>query len=453
MLKSDRFLYAFVGSIALILGIAAIFVIGLERSEFADSGDYLVAARMLLADGSYPQIGSLPFFRPPLYPLFIAAVWAVVPGSIAAIKFAQVLLHAVTAILVFRSGELIFERKSFALIGALLFAVHPFFLVNAAAIQTETLHTFLITLAVVLFLKGLKRGRMLLAESAATGVSLGLATLCKPSALGVGLVLIAMVAALTFRQSGSLKTAVLSVATMFAAVLPWSFYNLQTRSEFILVNDAGGFNLWLGNNPATLRLYEGSFENPREAQIYTDYLGKGLASEQIAEFEETGGYAGLTAKERERRWSAKAIETMQDRPGTTLRLFFWKFFAMWKPFVSTNSYSMTAAIGSGVVQVPLMILGLVGFYFIGREKRTRKFALFFIVLAAAVTAIHVLIVSSMRLRMPYIDPLILVFAGIVIGKIVMIVPIGRKALGLIDGDSEKKRHSFRHWEKRDDKYE
>ncbi len=78
MLKSERFLYIFVGSIALILGIAAIFALGVSRSEFVDSGDYLDAARMLLTDGSYPEASSLPFFRPPLYPLFIAAVWAVV---------------------------------------------------------------------------------------------------------------------------------------------------------------------------------------------------------------------------------------------------------------------------------------------------------------------------------------------------------------------------------------
>jgi 4-amino-4-deoxy-L-arabinose transferase and related glycosyltransferases of PMT family len=377
MVKSDKFLYAVVGSIALIVGIAAIFAIGASRSEFADSGDYLEAARMLLTSGSYPTVGSLPFFRPPLYPLFIAAVWSVFPGSIVAVKIAQVLLHAVTAALVFRSGELIFERKSFGLIGALLFVVHPFFLYNAAAIQTETLHTFLIAAALVLFIKGLKRGRMELGESATAGLAIGLAALCKPSALGVGLVLIILLAVLTFRQIGSLKAAVLSTVMIFAAILPWSFYNLQTRGEFVLVNDAGGFNLWLGNNPATLRLYEGSFENSREAQIYTDYLGKGLANEQIAEFEAAGGYAELTAKQRESRWSAKAIETMKSQPEMTMRLFFWKFFAMWKPFLSSNAYSTTAAIGSGIVQVPIFFLGFVGLYLAGRERRTRNFVVFF----------------------------------------------------------------------------
>jgi hypothetical protein len=217
--------------------------------------------------------------------------------------------------------------------------------------------------------------------------------------------------------------------------LPWSFYNRQTRGEFILVNDAGGFNLWLGNNPATLRLYDGSFENARETQIYTDHLGKGLANERIAEFEANGGYAALTAKERERRWSAKAIETMRDQPGTTLKLFVWKFFAMWKPFLSSNAYSTSAAMGSGIVQVPLFILGLIGLYFIGREKRTRKFALFFIVLAVVVTAIHVLIISSMRLRMPYIDPLMMVFAGIAIGRFLMMAPAGERLVSCIDGES------------------
>jgi hypothetical protein len=102
---------------------------------------------------------------------------------------------------------------------------------------------------------------------------------------------------------------------------------------------------------------------------------------------------------------------MKAFPGTTARLFAWKFYAFWKPYLSSDVYSLRMMIASALIQVPLFALGLVGLWIILRDRRTKNFAIFFIVLAMTTTAIHVLIVSSMRLRMPYIDPLITVFAA------------------------------------------
>ncbi|WP_233354885.1 hypothetical protein, partial [Vibrio cholerae] len=71
---------------ALFAAAAAIIVIGPQRTDFSDSGDYINAAQCLLRDGFYPEQGTLPFFRAPLYPVMLAAVWWILPGSVIAVK-------------------------------------------------------------------------------------------------------------------------------------------------------------------------------------------------------------------------------------------------------------------------------------------------------------------------------------------------------------------------------
>src|SRR5262245_58359329 len=138
----QRFLQFFPVALALGLGVVAMFATGVGSSEYVDSLDYLNAARTIVETGTYPAVGSLPFFRAPLYPGFIALFWGIFPYSIAAIKIGQIILNAGACLVVFKTAYLISKNRWAAFIGAMIFALNPFFLYNAIAIQTEALQTF-----------------------------------------------------------------------------------------------------------------------------------------------------------------------------------------------------------------------------------------------------------------------------------------------------------------------
>jgi hypothetical protein len=72
---------------------------------------------------------------------------------------------------------------------------------------------------------------------------------------------------------------------MFLIILPWSFYNLATKGEFILINDASGWVLWAGNVPESLPIYVGDFPTAQAAIDYQNYVGRTLSNQQISEFE------------------------------------------------------------------------------------------------------------------------------------------------------------------------
>lgn len=415
MISKSRIIQIGLAALAFVLCIAAIYATGRDYADFADSIDYVTAARMLVENGSYPAVGGLNFFRAPLFPLFMAGVWSITGESVFAVKIVQAVLHAVTTLMIFRTAKLLTGQTLVASLAGLLFAVNPFFIYQAAAIQTEALHTFFVTLALLLFVKMvISDERFDLKTAAAAGVAFGLAALCKNSALGVCIVLAVAMFALYFRRKNSLAAAALMIVGMFAAILPWTFYNLKTRGEFILINDASGFVAWIGNHPANLRIYEGEFASREETQQYQDHLGKTLAAEQIAEWERTVGYSGLSFKQRESLWREKAIENAKAEPGITARLIGWKLLAYWRPWLSADIYSTKGTVLSAVLLVPLFVFGFAGMIIASRRPRTKKVVILYVILLLFVTAVHAALVSTMRLRLPYADPFLTIFAAIAI---------------------------------------
>ena len=419
MISTSRIIQACIALLALVLCVGMIYATGRDNGDFADSIDYITAARMLLENGSYPAAGGLNFFRAPLFPLFMAGVWSITGESFFAVKIVQAVLHALTALMIFRSAKLLTGETLIASIAGFLFAVNPFFIYQAAAIQTEALHTFLVVLAMLLFIRMVVSDEGFdLKTAAACGIAFGLAALCKNSALGVCIVLAVSMFVLFFRRKNSLAAAALMIVGMFAAILPWTFYNLKTRGEFILINDASGFVAWIGNHPANLRIYEGTFSSREETQQYQDHLGKTLAAEQIAEWERTTGYSNLSFKQRESLWRQKAIENAEANPGVTARLIGWKLIGFWRPWLSADIYSAKGMMVSAALLIPLFALGFAGMVIAGfRWPRTRKFLILYVILLLFVTVVHAVLVATMRLRLPYVDPFLTIFGAIAIGTI------------------------------------
>jgi 4-amino-4-deoxy-L-arabinose transferase-like glycosyltransferase len=429
MSSKKRIIQVGLAVLAFVLCIGMIYVTGRNNPDFADSIDYITAARMLVADGSYPAVGGLHFFRAPLYPLFIAGIWSVTGESVFVVKIVQAVLHALTALMIFRTARLLTTSTLVATIAGLLIAVNPFFVYQAAAIQTEALQTFVMTLALMLLVSMVvSEGGFDLKTAALAGVAFGLGALCKNSPLGICIVLAVAMAALCYRRKNSIVAPVLMVLVMFVTILPWTFYNLRTRGEFILINDSSGFVAWIGNHPANIRIYEGKFASREETQQYQDYMAKTLADEQVAEWEKTKGYSGLSFKEREGLWREQAIENAKEQPGITARLIGWKFLAFWRPWLSGDIYSTKGTLASAAILVPLFVLGFAGMWISRKRTRMRDVVVLFVILMLFVTAVHTALVSTMRLRLPSVDPFLTLFAAVAIVAI-----LTRFWKGRIDG--------------------
>jgi 4-amino-4-deoxy-L-arabinose transferase-like glycosyltransferase len=407
--------------IAIGCAMGMIWIFGFKKVVFGDANDYMTAAKSFLNGLPYPRRSEFhPMFRPPLYPIFIAAVWKIFPDSIVAVKVAQALLHGATCFLVYRIAYELLRNHVPAFLGALVCAVNPLLAAHTVDFFTEPLHTFLLALAMLFIVKLLKYDEGLYLNAALAGVAFGLATLCRPSALGVALSLLPVIVLLkvkALQRSRALAVSVVLLAGTFAAILPWTIYNYRTTGEFILVNDGFSYNLWLGSLPETIRLYEGEFKDAEDNQQFADYIWGEVQRAKLIELERTDNYSSLKINEREKVWRREAMKNLKQDYSTTARIMFGKVRTFWTPFLNRHAYGWKVVAIVALFVISVYLLSIYGAYILSREKTGRDFVILLAVSFVVATLIHVLIMGFVRYRAPYVDPYVSMLAGVALWRI------------------------------------
>lgn len=221
-----------------------------------DEAEYLAQALTLLQERRYVE---LRLMRPPLYPLFLAAVILVVDSLVQNLRLVQAVISALTVPLIALLARTLAQRSAphmpsaFArwagLLAGLLAALNYTLAANATELLTETL-----------FLAGLSLGLWLVlmpepSRWRALGVGVGVGALCLVRAvalpllpLTIGWWLINALAAGHWRR-GAVQ-AVLVLLGWALVVGPWTVRNTLTYGGVILIDTTGAENLWLDNDPA-----------------------------------------------------------------------------------------------------------------------------------------------------------------------------------------------------------
>lgn len=412
--------------VAIAFSLFAIWFFGFEKVEFGDAEDYINAANSFLNGTPYPLRSVFhPMFRPPLYPMFIAAVWTIFPESVIAVKAAQALLHGATALLAYKTVYTVLRREKPAFLGALVVAVNPLLAGHTVDFYTEPLHTFLCALAMFLLVKFLRDDKSLYLRAIGVGVVFGLATLCRPAVLGVAIcvVIVAALMKTMSKDARRLKYSVASAAmffSIFLAIAPWTYHNYRAAGEFILVNDGFGYNLWLGNLPETIRLYEGEgFASKEENKAFADYLWGEVQAKKLAELEGGDNFSSLTINQKEKIWRREAAENMRQDYALTARLMLGKFRAFWTPFLNKFTYGDKVVNLVALFVLATYVFGAYGMYifFAAGESAGKKYVILLAVTFLVTTAIHVLIFGFVRYRVPNVDPYLSMLAGVAVWRI------------------------------------
>jgi 4-amino-4-deoxy-L-arabinose transferase-like glycosyltransferase len=146
-------------------------------------------------------------------------------------------------------------RRRWSVAAGMIYALHPAAVLYASSILSESLFTFLFTLAVAGLIFGIRRDRV--SWAAAAGVVMGLAALCRPVATPFFIV----VAAVIWLSRKSVRrpfrmAAAFSVA-MILAMAPWFVRSSVAAGHFVLVS-AGPVNFALATAPERWNLNDQS---------------------------------------------------------------------------------------------------------------------------------------------------------------------------------------------------
>lgn len=177
-----------------------------------------------------PVKGQPDDLRTPLYPLFIAAVYALLGRMPWAVCAVQILLDTLTCALLFLVlRKALGERP--AAIAALFYALDPFIILYSCALLTEILFLFFVVAAFGVYVALIRDGRHSFRPLgyALLGLVLGGATLIRPISQYLPAVLVLFV---LYAERHRWKTALLSVVALVAAfalaLSPWLVRNEKT---------------------------------------------------------------------------------------------------------------------------------------------------------------------------------------------------------------------------------
>jgi 4-amino-4-deoxy-L-arabinose transferase-like glycosyltransferase len=293
----------------------------------------------------------------------------------------------------------IFRRRAVALATGVGAALHPAFLWNSADVQSEPLFTTLLLAAGFLLLVATDRPSSTLALLA--GSVLALAALTRASALALAPLLAAPLFDRRYPFRARTHLAGAALLGFVLALAPWTLRNALVFGDLVPVNDAGGNAFYQGNSDWAVRFFQ--VRSRDEYLRWVDAMHRDMARQT-----EALRAAGRTSpSERSRFFVSRAIAERSADPVGWLRLMARKSWEWLRPYPTPWFWARSVVAAVGVFYVVLFALAAIGLIRAPRPG-VRAFALG---LLAVSMAAHVLLLVVWRYRVPYWDPVLLLYGA------------------------------------------
>jgi len=408
----------------------------LQADTGLDAATYVQLASRVVAGDLF--LGKEPFFVSPLYVYFLAPIFALTGGSLAAARFVQILLGAAAAGLLYGAARRFVGERA-ALLGAALYVLTGVVSFHEVLILQAALDPFLTALALYLLADALTLRRFSSKVNEAgtpgrgsprwlpAGAAFGLLALNRPNTLicAVTIALCLLVAPRLRRSRPSLpleddffrtwRPALTFVAGVVLAILPATLRNLAVSGEPVLISSHGGLNLYIGNSPTadgTYSLVPG---------ITPSIEGQARDAKKVAEAAEG---RPLSTREVSAYFTRLAVSWARQNPGAAARLFLKKLGLLANRIEVPLNLSYAWYAGGPLSPLTFLVvgpwllvpLGLVGLGWRLFEKPRGAFAVWAAFAPAYAVSVALFFVSS-RYRLPLLLPLA-VGAGFAVDAIV-----------------------------------
>lgn len=403
---AGRALVAILIAAALLRVVFSGFVVGFDTSPKADEADYHAIATSFVSGHGFSDPGGHPTARrPPLYPAFLAALYAVFGPDPLAGRLAQVLLGIAVVALTAAVARRLFDRRV-ALAAAALAALNPFLAFISGYLLTENLYMVLLLAALWLApgpraVMQAPRRRALAAAALLAG-----ATLTRPAGLPVFEWVIAAVLLLgSLSWRARLGRALVMAAAFAVVVAPWHARNAVVMGGWVLTTH-GGITFYQGNNHKVVDI--------------PSWRGGVAPLEALPRYDELAGMDEVSRDRMAWRFGQEFLRYQwREIPG----LVKWKLIRFWRlrsdmglsgirsgwwwskdSTLGRVAANVDVGFAYAAVAIPLFVAGL----WITR-RRWRDLALLYGIVAVH-TAVAVVFFGSLRGRLP-VEPVICIFAG------------------------------------------
>ena len=313
-------------------------------------------------------------YHMPLYQILIALTG---PGR--GSLMLDILVSTATIWLTFELSLALFDDARTALVTALAMAVYPYFIFYAVVGLTETLFMALLLAAYVCWYRG---------WFAAAAICAVLSILTRPTFDLLAPILVIYFALFIHRLSYA-ETAkqILGYAAIYVLLMsPWWIHNYHAYGTFVRLHFGANLTLYGSNNA----------HNPSG--------GVSDVNQEFSEFEKISDPIA-----RDLAYRDAAVRYITEDPVRFVKLAGLKFTRFWRLWPFAEEYRTPLyVVGSIVSFVPVLVLAIVYLIFFSSGHFVRIFPLLLFI--GYLTAVHMVMVGSIRYRLP-LEPFLIVLAA------------------------------------------
>lgn len=184
-----------------------------------------------------------------------------------------------------------------------------------------------------------------------------------------------------------------------AVVAPWAIFISLKHNEFIVVNDAGGYNLWRGTHPVLIEAQSSS--DPTKFQTLGQQFELAISPQESQKIQ---GEA-TSPMARSRAWRNRALNRCAEHPGACFKSLIGNLMRFWRPWLNPAAHSRSAVAVSAFCVLFILIGGGLGLF----QLHGSNSWLFWTIVAwfCVATLVHSPFQTVMRFRIPITDPLLI----------------------------------------------
>jgi tetratricopeptide (TPR) repeat protein len=360
-------------------------------------------------------IGHDVFYQAPLYPYFLASVYAIAGRSLLLVRVVQAVLGSLACVCVALAGRNFFSPRVGVASGLILALYAPAIFFDGL-IQKSTLDVFFLSLALWPVSRTYNaeqaekakslRGPRVVGQTTSQWLSLGLAIGALSLTRENAIVFTAVIAVWAFVVARTRGLA-LFVAGVAIVILPVALRNSLVGGGFYVTTSQFGPNFYIGNNPNA----DGTYQSLRFGRGAPEYERRDAT--EIAE-RELG--RSLTPAEVSSYWTGRALDFITGRPVDWLRLVAKKSALLVNAteMLDTESQEshaewslplrVTGIVGHFGVLVPLAVVGIIAMW----PARARWWVLLAMIAAYAASVLMFYVFA--RYRYPLV-PMLVLFAA------------------------------------------
>jgi 4-amino-4-deoxy-L-arabinose transferase-like glycosyltransferase len=374
-----------------------------------------LAERLLDGQGFVAPDGRPTAYRPPLYPLLLAAVLPAGQWGIAAL---QIVLGTATVAIVVAIGRRLGLGR-FALLAGLLIALDPLLLRYTPQVMTEVTCTFLAAIVLWASAVVLTKGQTSASSHTAVrrwafalGVAFGLAVLSRPTFWAFGILAACGMLLLWLRSEVALrdvlKFAACAVLGTTLLIAPWVMRNAFVIGAPIVTTTHGGYTLLLANNPVFWQ--EVVMSDSRDAwgggslDAWQHSLELEMSADGISQSDEI---------ERDRWMRHKAFDNIRRHPQLFLRSVVFRITRFWAIAPASPTSAMIRW-SIGMFYAVTQALAFLGLFRLAAEavrfRRSNASWLPLLALVVSFTAVHAVYWCDGRMRAPCLPAVALLVA-------------------------------------------